>query len=221
MDLAAYAKLRPCLWHLTTRANWIAMRKQADGGDVQVLCTRDLHAQANDPGFALGTPRAEPQPVELPWGSARVGAQRRLVNAQKRLSFPEGWDLGRYCAWLDDHVWLWPGTADGPSTTPGKKWMKYQLRQADVPLTFLQIESARLLDRLGDAALFTPVGLGPAASKKTTKALSPDVLVPAGEIGVPSDVVEVAFRDGLTLHPDDVTPVAESRMRERLGVEAK
>ena len=141
------------------------------------------------------------------------------MNATKRLTFPEGWDLARYCGWLDEHVWLWPGTADGPSTTAGKKWMTYQLRQADVPLTFLQIESARLLDRVGDDALFAAVSLGPPSSKKTTKELSADALVPAGEIGVPSDVVEVGFRDALSLQPAEVTPVAESRMRERLGVD--
>lgn len=218
MILEKYEALRPCLWHLTTRANWIAIRKHADGGDYTLSSTASLHAAAESPPFELEAAREEGQELTLPWGTAQVRDQRQLANAEKRLSFPEGWDLGRYCGWLNQFVFFWPGTQDAPSMPSGKKYFRYHLRQTDVKLTFLKVDAGKVLTRLKAEALFSPAHSGPPPGRKKTVERSPDIFVSASEIDVPSDVIEVAFRDALVLKPDEITPVAESRMREHLGV---
>jgi hypothetical protein len=219
MNIEKYQKLRPCLWHLTTRENWISMRKQADGGDYTLSSTATLHAQAESPEFELESPRTSCQPLQLPWGPALIRDQQQLANAEKRLSFPEGWDLGRYCSWLNEYVFFWPGTLDAPSTTAAKKHFRYHLRKTETKLTFLKLDAQKILDRLEAEALFADVSSGAPSGRKKVVERKPGIFVSAGEINVPSDVVEVVFHGSLTLRPDEVTPVAESRMREHLGVD--
>ena len=215
-----FAKLRPCLWHLTTRDNWISIRKCAgEGGDYSLSSTAALHAQAESPGFELAEPRSTCQPLVLPGGTALIRDQLPLVNARKRLEFPEGWDLARYCGWLNEFVFFWPGTRDAPATRPGKRHFRYYLRKTDVKLTFLKLDAEKVLRRHERAALFSKVNSGPPPGRKKVVERGPGIFLTAGEIDVPSNVVEVAFPDTLTLKPDEVTPVSESRMREHLGLD--
>ena len=220
MNLLSYQTLRPCLWHLTTRENWIRIRKRAgDGGDYSLSSASTLHGEAESPGFDLNEPRKECQPLTLPGGGALIRDQLSLVNAQKRLRFPEGWDRSRYGGWLNEFVFFWPGTQDAPTTQSGKKHFRYYLRKSEVKLTFLKIDAEKVLGRYERSALFSHEDSGAPSGRKKVVERGPGIFVGAGEIGVPSDVVEVSFRDTLTLKPDEVTPVSESRMREQLGIE--
>jgi hypothetical protein len=217
--LENYQALRPCLWHLTTRDNWIGIRKRADGGNYVLSSTAALHGQAESPGFGLAEPRKVCESLTLPWGTALIRDQAQLVNAEKRLTFPEGWDLGRYCGWLNEFIFFWPGTQDAPTTTAGKKHFRYHLRKSEVKLTFLKLDAEKVLRRHEQQALFSQVSSGAPAGRKKSVARGPGIFVTASEINVPSDVVEVAFREELSLAQDQVIPVAESRMRQQFGLE--
>lgn len=219
MEVEAFQQLRPFLWHLTTRDNWISVRKRADGGDYTLSSTATLHAEASSPGFKLGEARSECQTLSLPWGNALIRDQAQLVNSEKQLGFPEDWDLGRYCGWLNEFVFFWPGNQDGPVTPAGKKHFRYHLRKSEVKLTFLKVDAEKAVNAYDGDVLFSSGSLGAPSGRKKIVPRGPSALVTAGEIEVPSKVVEIAFRDELVLTPGAVIPVAESRMREHLGIE--
>lgn len=221
MKLQDYVRLRPCLWHLTTRQNWISIRKRADGGDYVLSSAATLHGQAQEPEFELAAARTEAASLTLPWGEASIRSQERLARAEERLEFPDEWNLGRYCEWLNGFVFFWPGTPDGPSTPAGKKYFKYHIGNSEEKLTFLKVDADRVISRLEGTVLFSAAHTGAPSGRKKVVERSADVFVSAGEINVPSDVIEVAFPDELTLSPEEITPVAESRMKEHLGIKAE
>lgn len=204
---------------MTTRDNWISLRKRAgEGGDYSLSSTASLHAEAESPGFDLATPRQACEPLTLPWGNALILDQLPLLNVEKRLEFPDEWDLARYCGWLNEFVFFWPGTRDGPVTRPGKKHFKHYLETAEVKLTFLRLDAEKVLLDPERPPLFSSKTTGAPSGGKKAVGREADVFLAAGELNVPSDVLEVAFRDGVSLKASEVSPVAESRMREHLGI---
>ena|SRR5579872_120730 len=104
--LDSFVAVRPYLFHLT-----------AQGNLNRILATHVLEPAAtlmkiggwNAPRVA---PRRSHQSVEIDGYVVWVRDQHPLH--EKNIGFEDGWNLPRFLAHIDQHVFFWPGKEDGP-----------------------------------------------------------------------------------------------------------
>ncbi len=108
MQLATFVRLRPFAFHTTSAAN---LPRIADTKVVE--STRCLFAKAGYPG----DPRLRSRRLDnlgLNIDSHRVIVRDQRPVAGGAIEFEDGWDLPRFIAHLNSHVFFWPGTNAGP-----------------------------------------------------------------------------------------------------------
>ena len=106
LDTRRLARIRPYLYHLTAEQNLGPMRQLSE-----LRCARALLESAN-----LGHLAAQRRTAHV---ALRSGADSLLIRDQKPLAagaiaFETGWTFERFIAYVNEHVFFWPGDAAGP-----------------------------------------------------------------------------------------------------------
>jgi len=150
------------------------------------------------PSFALDEPRAECHRITVPGrGEVVVRDQLPLRSVADRLVFPDdGWDLSRYCRFLNDFVFFWPGDACSPSSPYGRDHFRRYLSSGEA-ITFVRVDSEKVLRRC--EALYSCCNSGAPSQRESSPERGPWVFQSASQVDIRSSVVEVVFQDALVL----------------------
>jgi hypothetical protein len=106
LDVSAYARVRPYLYHLTAASNLPGIQAERRIQSAAMLTERACRPDLE------GTRRPDHVPLHCNGVSATLRDQSPLHLANMRLD--DGWTFGRFVAHLNAHVFFWPGTAEGP-----------------------------------------------------------------------------------------------------------
>jgi len=132
--LERFVAVRPFLFHLTATGNLNRIM------DTRVLQpTNDLLTIAGwrAPRTA---PRRGPQLVEIDGQTVWIRDQRPLHAGN--IAFEEGWDMPRFLALIDSHVFFWPGKEEGPV----KAGINHFKRYAQDRPALIRVPTGALLD---------------------------------------------------------------------------
>jgi hypothetical protein len=105
-EFSQLAAIRPYLYHLTATQNLAAIVKE-----LELRCAR---TQLERAGKSHEVSIKRQDHIELPFksGTARIRDQKPLIEGA--IAFEEGWDLARFVAHVNEHVFFWPGGPSGP-----------------------------------------------------------------------------------------------------------
>lgn len=193
MDLASFIALRPYLYHLTSARNLPRIRRMRQ---------LDSAALTNELG---GVPhRTSLKRVGLtavPVGGEVVVLRDNDVLHEGNVELPRDWAFGDLCAYLNQHVFFWPGREAGPIAYG----QRHAERYAAEDLSFLRVPTHELFAaNAGGGPLFAHCNSGaprnnPVSGKPKR---GPDTFRPAAFFGAsPGKVVEVVFRTSARLPP--------------------
>lgn len=194
MNLSTYLDLRPFLFHTTALEN-----KASILNGMRLFSAETFVARAVPPiPFALDKRRERSVALLLTDGST-VTIRDQKPLASGHIDFESGWDLQRLTRRLNQLVFLWPGTLNGP-IGPGRSHANRYVRAGEA-LLFLRMPAASLLTET--RGLFASVNSG---SPRTVNGLKSrrggdTFLLAEFFTGSPSDVVEVAFDTTVDLPP--------------------
>ena len=184
--LAQFLRCRPYLYHLTAAENLRAIASSRN-----LFCADALLAQAelSQQSFVK---REEHVRVATQHGSVLIRDQKPL--AKGAIEFEEDWDLKRFVAHVNKHVFFWPGTSAGPMD-PGLNHFKRYHSEIPVILRFAtqQAVTAGLkFSRYNSGA--------PRCSGGRYSPRGSQTYLPASEFpGTASEVVEVVASGAYTL----------------------
>jgi hypothetical protein len=190
ISIDRFVELRPFLYHVTARENRAALVRERSIWPAAELMRR---AGRSD---LLRWRR--PDSVSLRIGSEQIVIkdQRPLVEAN--LSLDGSWGLADFVEYLNQHVFFWPGRADGPIAHGQRLLDRYD---ASSPLV-LRIPTADLLRVNRDCEpLFCPFNSGAPRQNQGKRARrGPQLFTPAARFTRrESEVIELAFRGGVVL----------------------
>jgi hypothetical protein len=196
--ISEYAELRPYLYHVTARENLPRLRRtrRLDPAAELIRAAGRLEL--------LRTRRSEPVAIVVDGELVVLKDQRPLVEAN--VSPAGGWEFGDLVAFLNGHVFFWPGDAIGPVLSGCRLLAHYE---PDLPAVL----RVPMLDLIGSnpelPPLFSPYNTGaPRMQRGRPVSRGPDVFRPAHEARRRRfEVVEVAFRGTVQL-PDSVQVAA-------------
>ena len=106
LDLTAYARVRPFLYHLTDRVNLGRIRRTGE-----LISVSELKKQTGKPAPAAER-RTAHSTIVVGGEEVRIRDQTPLYFGNVKLD--EGWTPKRFVAHLDRHVFFWPGTPRAP-----------------------------------------------------------------------------------------------------------
>jgi hypothetical protein len=109
VDVGRFAQLRPFLYHATAREN-LPLIREANALDPAVELMR--RAGRSDLLRWL-----RPQRVALSIDGRTVVLSDQAPLAAQRIALYRGWTFADLVQYLNEHVFFWPGTADGPAKT--------------------------------------------------------------------------------------------------------
>lgn len=192
IDVERFIVLRPYLYHVTAREN-----RSLVAASMQLEPAMDLLRRAGRLDLARWR---RPESLTLALGHDQVVLkdQRPLIEAN--ISLDGAWDIGDFVQYLNEHVFFWPGRADGPIAHGVRLLGRYE---SDAPCV-LRVPTRDLLDHNPDVApLFCPFNSGAPRQNGGRRARrGPQLFAPAAQFGRrESEVVEVAFRSTVVL-PD-------------------
>lgn len=199
-DIEQFAALRPFLYHVTARENAGPL------ADTRVLQPAEtLLRWAGRPELVRERRRDDL--------SVKAGVHRLVLKDQKPLieanvQLPVGWEFGDLVAYLNRHVFFWPGSADGPIVQGQRLHSHYE---ADSPLV-VRVRTASLLAANPEGIpLFAAFNTGaPRRQRGERVARGPDLFTIAADFPRRAfEVVEVVFRSQVPL-PEDAEVAAES-----------
>lgn len=192
MDLNQFARVRPFLFHLTSRNN---IRRIKTASSLDPAATLLSHAGRAD---LLNARRRGHRQIQLDGELVVLRDQDPLH--ERAIAFEPGWDLRRFVGHVNQHVFFWPGTLDGPIPAGRNHFERYA---SDQPLV-LRIGLYQLLVANGQAEpRFCRFNSG--APRVTGGRRSPrgaTTYMCAEEFnGTSSDVTEVVFAHRMVLPP--------------------
>lgn len=114
LNLHRLAILRPYLYHLTAQQNLTRIRSTGE-----LRCATALLDEAGLPHHSRVRRKDH---LELSTGIL-VRDQKPLLSGA--IAFEEGWGIERFVAHVNDHVFFWPGNADGPITAGMNHYARY------------------------------------------------------------------------------------------------
>jgi hypothetical protein len=186
MTLSDFVRLRPYVYHLTDRTNVAGICEQA----------RLYPACALLPKAKLGERRRRSFAVKMPWGAASIRDQQPLhLGAVK---FSPNWDGEQLVAYLNQHVFFWPGNESGPVAAGKSHFARYRSERPVVIRMTLQ----SLLDaNRSQAVLLSRYNSGaPRCSSGRRSPRGPETFLPIRSFdGTASEVVEVVFRGAVRI----------------------
>ena len=198
-DLEKFARLRPYLFHLTDEGNIPRIR------ELKTLePTSRILEQAARPELVRQR-RSEHVRVAVSAHHISVRDQKPLYSGN--IWYEGGWQFEDLVEFLNQHVFFWPGTSQGPATPSGVRYMKrYESEQpAILRIGFQSLTAANR----NLVPLFCRFNSGaprcnehsPNPGGKASR--GPHTFLPAHDFGwPPSEVVEVVFRSSVTLPKD-------------------
>ena len=189
IDLDAFARLRPFLFHLTARQNLAHIRSE------NRLLSASLLA-AGDP--VLQQRRARAVPVKSAGRGCVMLRDQQPLNASK-LTFTGDWGFDELLRALNDRVFFWQGRCNGTPIDYGRRhFAKYE----GTDVVVLRVPTAAVLAEAQPE--FSKVNSGAAGRYPGQSRRGPDTFLPAAQCPLtPSQVVEVTFRGSVRL-PDGV-----------------
>jgi hypothetical protein len=197
--LDRFSVLRPYLFHLTATANLRRIRRQ-----------RELRAAAGlfrEAGFIEDSSkrRVDHRYLNIDGDVVMVRDQKPLHRGA--IEFASHWDMARWVAHVNEHVFFWPGSAAGPIEPGLRHFERY--RKEEVAVLRLPTDAV-LSSAIGSRALFSRFNSG--APRVVNGRRSPrgiGTFVGASEfLGTAGDVVEVVFNGVLRL--PNATVVADA-----------
>ncbi|REJ86133.1 MAG: hypothetical protein DWQ36_22035 [Acidobacteria bacterium] len=188
MDLDRFCALRTHQYHLTARSNLERILEQRL---LVPAATTLTHG-----GHPIDQRRRESIVVRTPVGEVHVRDQGPLHEGNMRLG--DGWDLARFVAWVNRHVFFWPGNDEKPIAHGLRHFQRYE---AESPVV-LRVPTRALLDANPDLAprfarhnSGAPRWSGGKASPRGAR-----TYLPASQIDVtPGRVVEMVFEGAVRL----------------------
>ena len=134
---ADLARLRPALFHFTSRANVARIERTG-----RLACAADLLAAAGR-GELLRERRKVPTPVEI-GGEIVIVCDQRPLRAGAIVYDAPGWDFARYVEHLNRRVFFWPGRATGP-IAQGRRHLA-SLVAVGYDVTVLRVGTAEVIE---------------------------------------------------------------------------
>ena len=200
-ELDRYSRTRPMLYHLTTKENIARIR------DSRRLESTALLMEAADEHSNSRGRRTDKVPIT-------VGPYRVLIRDQAPLytghiEFEDGWDLEKLVDDLNRRVFFWPGWEHKPIPS-GENYIK-RYRSERPAILRLRFDSLCSHNQEREPS-FCKFNSGSPRSYLGRRSLrGRTTFLPAHEFPyAPSDVVEVTFRNWVTLPPDtDVSDDSE------------
>jgi hypothetical protein len=189
-DLDKFVSLRPFAYHLTDRSNVSRLRQT---GIIQPAATL-LRGPGRE--TEIRQRRKGPLHVIVDGDTVVIRDQRPLIFAN--IALWEGWASEDFTAFLNEHVYFWPGDSDGPV----KSGLRLQNHYVKEQPAFLRIPTRDLFDaNCHQPPLFCPFISG-APRKQAGKAVprGPDLFQPADSFPrTAGQVVELVFRGTVQL----------------------
>lgn len=189
LDLEHFKKLRPWLYHLTSRENIGFIRH-----GMTLKPANMLYRESGEHEF-IGTHRK----VHRPLRSGKKIRDQYPLRAGN-ISFTNGWALKDLIFHLDDHVFFWPGWESGPISAGRNHFERYA---AENPIVLRVPTSALIAANAAVVPLFCKYNSGaPRCSYGHGSPRGPDTFLPAALFPFSStDVKEVTFRSAVALPP--------------------
>jgi hypothetical protein len=189
-NLESFLTIRPFAYHLTSDENLSHLRKTR-----RLRPAADLIEQAERYDLARER-RTERTRIALDGEEIWLQSQRPLHEGN--IDFENGWRLEDLVGFLNNHVFFWPGTAEGPNRY-GQNFANFP-RTEDVSI--LRVESAVLFrENSSLTPLFCRYNSGsPRCSNGRKSPRGPRTFLPSGEFpGTRSEVAELTFRGEIVL----------------------
>jgi hypothetical protein len=203
MDLQKFISTRPRLYHLTARSN------------VSLIAAAGRIDSATSLLEGAGQAAAVRQRRRK---SITVGANGKMVHIRDQaplhagnMSLPAGWTFEDFVTHLNNHVFFWPGTLDGPIEYGRRHFERY----AEEDNLVLVIDTAAMIDANPRPGIhFCRYNSGsPRCTGGNPSPRGPNTFVPAAAYqGNPSSVVEAVFPGGAILPPGRFVSVEPSSL---------
>lgn len=188
--LENYLKIRPFAYHVTNRANLGSLARRR-----RLQPSAELIRRAGRSDL-VHRRREVPTPVEIDGEFVLLQDQLPLLMANADLV--NGWDTGDLVAFLNEHVFFWPGTRQGPIRSGERLWEHYEHEGPAV----LRFDARGLLSANPAAVpLFCPFNSGaPRMQNGRRVPRGPGLFTPASSFPrSPGKVVELVFRGEVAL----------------------
>lgn len=117
LDIERFVRLRPVLFHLTATPNAARIR------DTGLIYPASALYRSAGMAPSIRTRRAEGQWIEF--GGERVHIRDQAPLHRGNITFSGGWVFEDLVAHLNDHVFFWPGTTDGPISYGRRHFERY------------------------------------------------------------------------------------------------
>lgn len=199
MDLQKFVRTRPHLYHLTARSNVKLIQRD------RRLETASMLLRGAGQGASVRERRRSSMAISLNGRTVHIRDQAPLHAGN--LSLPVGWSFADFVAHLNDHVFFWPGTPDGPIEYGRRHFERY----ADDDNLVLVLDTAAVIAANPDPGVrFCRYNSGsPRCSGGRPSPRGPRTFVNATEyLGTPSTVVEVVFPRGISLPAGQLVAVS-------------
>jgi hypothetical protein len=190
LDLHAFARLRPYLYHVTALENLTSVRR-----------TRRLEPAAaimRRAGRGDLVRWRRPFPVTLLCDGETIVLKDQALLIEEQVSLFRDWSFADFVEYMNDHVFFWPGTDRGPV----KSGVELPYHESGTASVTLRIPFDDVLAANPTALpLFCSVNSG-AQREQGSRRVSRGPRLFRSALAFsrrPSDVVEVAFRSAVTL----------------------
>lgn len=190
MDAARFAHVRPFLYHVTARENLELITRT---GALHPAIELMRLAERSD---LRRWKRSQPALLSVEGTSVVLSDQ--LPLREERTTLYRGWSFADYIEYLNEHVFFWPGNADGPSKTG----VLSDDSRHEGATAILRVGTAELMAANPSVPpLFCAIHVRAARSPESRRvSRGPRLFMPAEDFARREiEVVEVAFRASLLL----------------------
>ena len=193
LTIEKLCELRTHLYHLTAWSNLAGIRLRGGLAPAAALLRESGH----------DTTYRRPNHLTLPGNQYPIQVRDQAPLHEGAIAFESGWDMVRLVAHINEHVFFWPGTLEGPIAAGRNHYARYAcerpalLRTSTRGLLAANPAIAPLMCRFNSGA--------PRVSNGRHSSRGKNTYVTAAEFtGPASRVVEVVFR-GFVRLPADTT----------------
>lgn len=135
IDLDTFAARRPWLYHLTSASNIARIRQSR-----RLYSASELLRQANQ--MPHNSQRRSGL-LKIQIGADEVTLRDQDPLHERNIAFEDGWDFARLIESLNQRVFFWAGTQDGPIESGRNHFKRYQ--QAGEDVSILRVPTASLI----------------------------------------------------------------------------
>ena len=191
-DHQTYSALRPFLYHLTARSNLPRIQALR-----QLESAASLAERAHEAAL-IEERRVSHVPIIVDGERVMLRDQSPLHARNMRLE--DGWTLERFIAHLNQRVFFWPGRDTGPNDYGWRHFGRYEVESpvvVRVPFADLVSANEQVAPLFAKYNSGSPRWSGGEPPMRGSRTFVPADTAPFSA----SDVVEVTFRDTVTLPP--------------------